>query len=146
VPTELAGRSAFKRRLHLRGTQPEYRFTYRHDPDPRLPILRGGGIELARWGNGLRRSRVLPRTGWAQVRSIETGLWLQTGAVEVEIPASYGLAGRGVWYAIERGIRGLLVPDEHGQAVAYPIVMPSSHYFRNMTGADWMAVLIGQEY
>lgn len=146
MPTEFAGRPAFGRRHHLRGTQAEYRFDYRRDPDPRLPIVRGGGIELARWGNGRRRSRSLPPTGWTRLSTVEAGRWATAGAVEVEIPASYGLAGRGVWYPIERGIRGLLVPDENGRAVAYLIVEPSTHYFRNMTGSDWMAVLIGQRY
>ena len=35
-------------------------------------------------------------------------------------PATLGL-GRGVWFRIRQGIRGLLVPDERGIAVAYMI-------------------------
>jgi hypothetical protein len=40
------------------------------------------------------------------------------------------------------GIRGLLVPDERGLAVAYMVCEPASHYYRVMTGSDRMPVLI----
>jgi hypothetical protein len=62
----------------------------------------------------------------------------------VDIPASYGLDGRGVWYLIEQGVRGLLVPDERGCAVAYVICETSSHCYQVMTGSRRMPVLIGQ--
>jgi hypothetical protein len=61
----------------------------------------------------------------------------------VDIPASYGLE-RGVWFLIEQGIRGLLVPDERGIAVAYMICEPSSHYYFVMTRSPRMPVLIDQ--
>jgi hypothetical protein len=62
----------------------------------------------------------------------------------VDIPATGGLDGRGVWYLIEQGVRGLLVPDERGCAVAYMICEPASHYYNVMTGSRRMPVLIGQ--
>jgi hypothetical protein len=65
-------------------------------------------------------------------------------AVRVDIPASYGLERRGVWFLIEVGISGILVPDEHGIAVCYMICEPASHYYRIMTGATRMPVLIDQ--
>ncbi len=143
LPTELIGRHGLADRLHLRGRWPEYRFLYRH-PRPRLPVVRDGVLRLARWGNGTRRSLVLPQTGWTWKESIERGLWARSGGVFVDIPASYGLEYRGVWYAIEVGIRRLLAPDEYGRAVAYMICEPSSHYYRVMTGAERMPVFIGQ--
>jgi hypothetical protein len=36
------------------------------------------------------------------------------------------------------------VPDERGKSVAYVICEPSSHYYRVMTGADRMPLLIDQ--
>ena len=60
------------------------------------------------------------------------------------VPASYGLDGRGVWYLIRQGVRGLLVPDEWGCAVAYLICEPSTHYYQVMTGSRRMPVLIDQ--
>ena len=52
--------------------------------------------------------------------------------------------GRGVWFKVQVGVRGLLVPDERGRAVAYVICEPSSHYYRVMTGSERMPVFIDQ--
>ena len=52
------------------------------------------------------------------------------GAIPVDIPARYALDGRGGWYVIRQGIRGLLAPDEAGHAVAYVVCEPASHYSR----------------
>ena len=62
----------------------------------------------------------------------------------MDIPPSRGLERRGVWYLIEVGIRGLLVPDERGCAVAYMIREPASHYYQIMTGSPRMPVFIDQ--
>jgi hypothetical protein len=144
VPTELVGRCGLARHLHLRGgARPEYRFLYR-DRRPRLPVVRDGRLFFARWGNGRGQSRWLPRTGWTWLKTVQDGGWRHSGAIPVDIPASYGLERRGVWYLIEVGIRGLLVPDERGCAVAYMICEPSSHYYQIMTGSPRMPVLIDQ--
>jgi hypothetical protein len=144
VPTEMVGRCGLGRHLHMRGgKQPEYRFLYR-DRRPRLPVIRDGHLFFARWGNGRGQSRRLPRTGWTWLSTIRDGWWRGTGAIPVDIPASYGFDGRGVWYKVQVGIRGLLVPDERGCAVAYLICEPSSHYYQVMTGASRMPVLIDQ--
>ena len=141
VPTEVVGHD-LARRLHTRGNRPEYRFYYR-DSRPRLPILRGGALQFARWGNARGRSRALPRTGWTWMETVNGG-WNRVPAEIVEIPATYALERRGVWFLVETGIRGLLVPDERGLAVCYVICEPSSHYYRVMTGSERMPVLIGQ--
>ncbi len=143
LPTELIGRYRLEPRLHRRGDRDEYRFFFR-DRRPCLPIRRDGQLVVARWGNGRGRSRVLPRTGWTWQSSIREGRWGGTDAIPVEIPANYGLARRGVWFLVETGIRGLLVPDERGNAVVYMICEPASHYYRVMTGSDRMPVLIDQ--
>lgn len=143
VPTEMNGRPELARRLHARGDRPEYRFFYR-DGRPRLPIIRGGALELARWGNGRGWSRALPNTGWTWLETVKGGGWNGLASEIVEIPATYALERRGVWYLVETGIRGLLVFDERGMAVCYVICEPSSHYYRVMTGSERMPVLIGQ--
>lgn len=76
--------------------------------------------------------------------TIREGGWKNLPAMPVEIPAAYALERRGVWYLVERGVRGLLVPDERGAAVAYVVCEPASHYYRIMTGSDRMPVLIEQ--
>ena len=143
LPKELVGRHKLDADLHERNGLAEYRFLY-HSERPRLPIRREGRLQVVRWGNGKRRSRSLPRTGWTWKKSVESGLWLNAGAVPVDIPATFGLERRGVWYAIETGIRGILVPDERGNAVCYMIIDESTHYYRVMTRADRMPVLIDQ--
>jgi hypothetical protein len=143
LPTDLIGRRELERRRYARGEQQEYRFLFR-DRRPCLPIWRDGQLQIVRWGNGRGQSRSLPRTGWTWLETIRQGSWRGSGAVPVEIPASYGLERRGVWFLIETGIRGLLVPDERGWAVCYMICEPATHYYRIMTGSDRMPVLIDQ--
>ena len=143
LPTELIGRHGLSRRLHLRGGESEFRFLYL-DRRPRLPIFRDGRLQVVRWGNGRGQSRFLPQTGWTWLETIQAGGWRNLPAVPVDIPANYALERRGVWFLVERGIRGLLVPDERGNAVAYMICEPSSHYYRIMTGSERMPVLIEQ--
>jgi hypothetical protein len=127
----------------VRGKREEYRFLFR-DRRACLPIWRDGQLVVARWGNGRGRSRKLPRTGWTWESSIREGRWQGSGGVPVVIPANYGLERRGVWFLIETGIKGLLVPDENGWAVVYMICEPASHYYKVMTGSERMPVLIDQ--
>lgn len=143
LPTELIGRRNLHGNLHLRGDKPEYRFLYR-SARPMLPIWRDGRLQIVRWGNGRGRSRLLPRTGWTWLKTLQDGGWNDVGAAMVEIPASYGFERRGVWFFIETGIRGVLVPDEYGMAVCYMIYQEASHYYRVMNGASRMPVLIDQ--
>jgi hypothetical protein len=139
----MVGRCGLARLHHLRGERPEYRFLYR-DRRPRLPVIRDGHLFFARWGNGRRQSRCLPRSGWTWLATINQGLWQDADAIPVEIPASYALDGRGVWFKVHVGIRGLLVPDERGSAVAYMVCEPASPYYRVMTGSDRMPIFINQ--
>jgi hypothetical protein len=62
-------------------------------------------------------------------------------AAEVVIPATWGL-DKGIWYRIDGGVRALLVRDEAGLPRVYPLVEPSSHYYKVMTRADWMPCLV----
>ena len=142
LPTELIGRHRLARRAHERGGEREVQFLFR-DRDPRLPVWRDGQLLIVRWGNGRGRSRFLPRTGWTWKETVESGGWRGTGAVPVEIPATLGL-DRGVWFRIRRGIRGLLVPDERGYAVAYMLCEPATHYYHVMTRSARMPVLIDE--
>ena len=140
LPTELIGRHGLERRAHERGGEREVRFYFR-DRTPRLPIWRDGRLEIARWGNGRGESRFLPRTGWTWLATVQDGYWRELRPIAVDIPATIGLE-RGVWYRIRQGIRGILVPDERGQAVVYMICEPASHYYQVMTRSNRMPVLI----
>ena len=140
MPTELIGRHGLERRVHERGGEREVRFLYR-DRRPRLPVWRDGQLQIVRWGNARGESRFLPRTGWTWLSTIQEGYWRNLDPIPVDIPATVGLE-RGVWFRVRQGIRGLLVPDERGNAVAYMICEPASHYYKVMTRSDRMPVLI----
>ena len=83
----------------------------------------------------------MPRTGWTWLSTIDEGGWQNSRAIPVDIPVTLALE-RGIWYRVRQGVRGLLVPDERGIAVAYMICEPSSHYYQVMTRSDRMPVLI----
>jgi hypothetical protein len=126
--------------VYDRGGEREVQFLY-HDRVPRLPVWRDGRLQIVRWGNGRGQSRSLPPTGWTWLATIHEGGWGGTTAVPIDIPATLALE-RGVWYRVRQGIRGLLVPDERSNAVAYMICEPASHYYHVMTRCDRMPVLI----
>lgn len=142
LPTELKKGLKLRRRVYHRDGRREVWFLY-EDREPRLPIRRDGQLQVVRWGNGRGQSRHLPRTGWTWLATIEGGYWSPTGAVPVEIAATFAY-DRGVWIHVRQGIRGILVPDERGKAVCYMICEPASHYYQNMTRNDRMPVFIGE--
>jgi hypothetical protein len=144
MPTEWAGQPDLVRRLYQRGERPEYRFFYA-DHVPILPLLDGGEITFARWGNRRGLSPTLPRARWTKRTEVESGFWRDSGARKVEVAASYALAGRGVWYQVVRGIEAILVTDgDNGDDVVYLVSEPASHYYQIMTGDEWMPCLIEQ--
>ena len=59
-------------------------------------------------------------------------IWNHIGGIYVDIPANFAY-DRGVWVHVRQGIRGILVPDERGNAVCYMVCEPSSHYYQIMT-------------
>jgi hypothetical protein len=61
----------------------------------------------------------------------------------VEIPATYGLAN-GVWFRVKQGMKGLLVRDRQGNPLVFMKTEPSTRYYRVMTRAEWMPVLVGE--
>jgi hypothetical protein len=143
VPTDAIGRFRLGRHKYRRGEQVEYRFLHT-DRRPRLPVMRGGELAFVRWGNHRGQSRFLPRTSWTWLATIREGFWNNLETLPVDIPACRVLDGRGVWVKVQVGVRGLLVPDERGNAVVYMICEPSSHSYTNMTGSARMPVFIGE--
>ncbi len=140
LPTELIGRHGLDRLIYERGGEPEIRFLHRQRR-PRLPVWRDGQLQVVRWGNARGQSRFLPRTGWVWDSSIGDGDWRNLDATLVDIPAMLAL-DQGVWYRVRQGIRGLVVADERGIAVAYAICEPASHYYSIMTRSSRMPVFI----
>jgi hypothetical protein len=109
VSTELKGHR-LRRRVHHRDGKREVWF-FHDERNPRLPILRDGQLQFARWGNSRGRSRHLPRTGWTWRSTVESGYWSHVGGIPIDIPANF-VYDRGVWVHVRQGVRGILVPDE----------------------------------
>ena len=61
----------------------------------------------------------------------------------VEVPATYGYS-TGVWFRVKQDLHGLLVCTRAGEPVVYLVCEPSTRYYRAMTRAAWMPVLIGE--
>jgi hypothetical protein len=142
LPTELIGRHGLHRRACERGGEREIQFFFR-DRLPRIPIWRDGRFQIVRWGNGRGQSRFLPRTGWTWLETLQRGEWRHAEAIPVDIQATLGFE-RGVWFPVREGFRGILVPDEHRNAVCYMLCEPASHYYRVMTKSSRMPVFINE--
>lgn len=108
-----------------------------------IPVWYEGRLHFARWGNRRGQSRSLPLTAWARLGTAEAGGWLPYAPEPVEVPATLAL-DNGVWFKVRQGIRALLVWDERGEPVVYPLVEPASHYYHVMTRSEWMPVLVGE--
>lgn len=50
----------------------------------------------------------------------------------------------GVWFRVKQGMKGLLVRDRGGGPAVYMVCEPATRYYRVMTRAAWMPVLIGE--
>lgn len=74
---------------------------------------------------------------------MEAGKWSGVAPVPVEVPARYALMN-GVWFKVTRGLRGLAVATPAGGPVVYLLGEPSTRYYRVMTRAEWMPVLVGE--
>ena len=129
------------RRVHNRNGSPEVQFLAR-DAEQLLPVFYGLELRIVRWGN--RGGGELPKTLWTLQATIDSGAWADAGAEEVVIPASMGFDA-GIWFAVTKGIRGLLVPDEKGEKRVYIICEPASPYYGVMTKSQWMPSLVDQQ-
>ena len=142
LPVELVEAHGLSARVHDRGGEREVRFDWRAVP-ALLPVWWNGKLQVVRWGNRDRVERKLPTTGWTWKETVEGGKWSALAPEPVEIPATYGLMN-GVWFRVRQGMRGLLVRDREGNPVVFMEAEPSTRYYRVMTRAEWMPVLVGE--
>jgi hypothetical protein len=142
LPVELVESRDLSSRVHDRGGEKEVRFYWRAVP-ALLPVWWNGRLHVVRWGNRDRAERKLPPTGWTWRETVEEGKWSALAPEPVEIPATYGLSN-GVWFRVKQGMRGLLVRDRADNPVVFMETEPSTRYYRVMTRAEWMPVLVGE--
>jgi hypothetical protein len=108
---------------------------------PALPVIDAAGWSIVDWGN--RDAAIdLPRTGWIRSESLAAGRWNHLAPREVRIPALAGVE-KGVWFAIEHGIRGYVV---HRRAITrvYMLTYAADAAFARLTGHERMPALIDQ--
>jgi hypothetical protein len=142
LPIELIEQAGLSTRVHDRGGEKEVRFYWRAVP-ALLPLWWNGQLQVVRWGNRDRVERKLPPTGWTWKDTVEAGKWEALEPEPVDVPGAYAQMN-GVWYRVKQGVRGLLVRTRAGEPVVYLICEPSTRYYRVMTRADWMPVLIDE--
>lgn len=135
IPQELIEQHGLSRRVHDRGGAQEVRFLL-PDRERILPVWLDGQLKVVRWG----QSPHLPFTAWTRLETVEKGGWGELELTQVVIPAAMGLDG-GIWFPIQKGLRGLLVRDERGALVVYVLVEPATHYYQMMTHSQWMPAL-----
>lgn len=140
VPVELREAHRLQPVVRL-GGEPEVWFLWSHRPRV-LPVWLDGRLDLVRWGTRRGESRWLPVTGWASLESLEAGRWSRFDPQRMDIPANL-LRDNGRWTLVRQGIRALLVRED-GVPVVYPLVEPSTRYYRVMTRSEWMPVLVGE--
>ncbi|QDT67909.1 hypothetical protein MalM25_08180 [Planctomycetes bacterium MalM25] len=131
-------------RVTARGeaSEPELHFMF-PDPVVELPVEWDGQTQILEWGNRGNKESRLPRSGWCRQESLDAGKWRWLKPEPVVIPADFGLE-KGVWFAIDEGIRGIVVRDEQQRPHVYMLTTEASVYYRNMTRHERMPVLVGQ--
>lgn len=141
LPEELVRKHPQRMALREGSMEREVRFLFR-DPQPELPLWLRGRIEIYPWGNRDAKWR-LPRTGWCRLESLEAGLWRHWQPEPVIIPAAFGLE-RGVWFAIQEGLQGIMVWDRGGGPHVYMLTQPATPAYQLLTRHPRMPVLINQ--
>jgi hypothetical protein len=142
LPLSLIERHGLDGLAHARGGERELQFHFGYAV-ALLPVWHEGQLRVVRWGCRRGESRYLPVGGWTKLATVEGGYWRECGAEPVDVPAALAFDG-GIWYAIRQGLRGVLAQDERGEARAYLVCEPASHYYAIMTRSAWMPVLIGE--
>ena len=124
-------------------TEDEVHFMYT-DPVPRWPVIHDGRLAIYEWGNRGNKESRLYRTGWCQEESLAAGKWRWLKPERVIIPANFGLE-KGVWFAIEQGIHGIVVRDEQQRPHVYMLTRQASDSYLAMTKHERAPVLVEQE-
>jgi hypothetical protein len=131
-----------RQRIRMNGSTPEMFFLL-GDPDQVLPVSRGGRTEVLQWGARQHQSGNLPATAWVRQEDLDAGKLAALEPEHVVIRANRAV-DNGVWYDVNAGILAVVVADEMGRPVVYPLVETASRYYQKLTGSEWMPCLVRQ--
>lgn len=138
VPTSLLSGHSRDCRVFTRNDRRKVRFYWRAKPALLLVRWRGE-LRVLRWGTDDPLERVLPPCGWVWGPSIGAGAWAAMEAEPVDILATAGMMNR-VWFAIQEGVRGLVVHDRNEEPVVFMVCGPATDEYRAKTKCAWMSV------
>ena len=93
-------------------------------------------------GSADRRAK-LPTALRARRDGLEGGAWSPREPQPVVIPCQR-CVDRGRWFEVREGVRAVLVLDADEVPHVYPVVFPSTHYYKVMTGSDWEPELVDE--
>jgi hypothetical protein len=128
-----------RERIRMRGNTPEMYFLLTDD-ERVLPVSRRGGTQVVQWG-ARRGAKGLPASPWVRQEDLDAGRLAALEPEHVVIRASRPV-DNGIWFDVSHGILAILVRDESGNPVVYPLIERASRYYEGMTGSEWMPCLL----
>lgn len=86
--------------------------------------------------------KVFPWKGFCTAEAIKKGEWQNRRPKLVKLPVSRGRSN-GVYFSIRQGVYAIYIQGKSSGEL-YVLTQPSTHYYKTMTGASRMPVLINQ--
>lgn len=112
-------------------------------PNCFLPICGANGNRFVKWGNKSCLGVRAPLGAFCKSESLKSGYLSQLRPKIVEVIAN-AAQENGIWFQIKQGIRAVLIKDSLGNEFVYILTLPSTHYYKTMTRAERMPVLVNQ--
>lgn len=101
------------------------------DKNPELLIEENGRLKFCAW------------KGIYPLEKLKKGALQNSSVTRVRVKANRAHTN-GVWFQVREGIEGILLHPPQKKPELYLLTMPSTHYYKTMTGASRMPVLIKQ--
>lgn len=101
------------------------------DQKPRVLIEYRGRLQLCPW------------KGLYPLEKLKKGALQNVQAVRVQVKANRAHAN-GVWFQVREGMEAILLQQPKKEAELYILTVPATHYYKTMTRATRMPVLIDQ--
>ena len=137
----IVGDMSMQERFRIREGQKEIYFLL-SDPERVLPVYVSGGTQVVQWGARRAQWKRLPPAACRRWEDLEVGRLNVWNPEPVVISASRAMDNV-IWFDVVQGVHAVAVRD--GQAtVVPPRLEPASHYYRGMTGSEWMPCLVRQ--
>lgn len=101
------------------------------DKNPEVLVEQNGQLKLLRW------------KGLYPLEKLQKGFLQNASGARVHIKVNRAHQN-GVWFHVREGIEGVLLKTPHKEPELYLLTVPSTHYYKTMTGSARMPFLIKQ--